>query len=351
MDLLDRLGLEHPIAQVGMGGGMADADLAAAVSRAGALGTVGILDPRRFGAEVRRARALAPDRPIAVNLLMPFIRRAHVDAVLDAGIEAAVMFFGFDRALVDRLHAAGVVVLHQVGTVEEARRARADGADVIVAQGLQAGGHLLAREPLERILPRVLDAADGRPVFAAGGMSDAAAVRRAMDAGASGVMAGSRFLLTEECKVHRAYKQRVMGAPETLDTLLFGFGWPERHRVVPNRVTERWCAKDVRGPAAARAFNRLTAPVGCRLPLSLLDHLPRAQVRALPLYTVGPVLEGMPERLVDFTPLYAGECVRDLHSVIPAAQAVAELAVGLRPPADGGHDVRPARATVSTPED
>ncbi len=341
MDLLDRLGLEHPIAQVGMGGGMADADLAAAVSRAGALGTIGILDPKRFGAEVRRARALAPGRPIAVNLLMPFVRRAHVDAIVDAGAAAAVMFFGFDRALVERLHGAGVVVAHQVGTVEEARRALADGADVIIAQGLQAGGHLLAREALDAFLPRVLDAADGRPVFAAGGMGDADAVRRAMDMGAAGVMAGSRFLLTEECKVHRVYKQRVLGAPKTIDTLLFGFGWPERHRVVPNAVTDRWCARDVRGPAPALAFNRLTAPIGRRLPLAMLDHLPKVQQRSVPLYTVGPVLEGMPEHLVDLTPLYAGECVRDLHSVIPAAQAVGELAVGTRPPVRTDEGARP----------
>ncbi|HYF25193.1 MAG TPA: nitronate monooxygenase [Baekduia sp.] len=336
MDVLGRLGLEHPIAQVGMGGGMADGELAAAVSNAGALGTVGILDPKRFGAEVRRARALAPGRPIAVNLLMPFVRRAHVDAALDAGIEAAILFFGYDRALVDRLHAAGVVVLHQVGTAEEARRAVADGADVVIAQGLQAGGHLLAREPLDIVLPKVLDAAGGRPVFAAGGIADARSVRAAMDAGAAGVMAGSRFLLTEECKVHRAYKQRVMGATQTVDTLLFGFGWPARHRVVVNAATQRWCRDDARGPRAALAFNRATAPIGARLPLALLEVVPRLQTRRVPVYTVGPVMQGMPERLVETTPLYAGECVRDLRSVIPAAQAVTELAAGTRRPAPAG---------------
>jgi NAD(P)H-dependent flavin oxidoreductase YrpB (nitropropane dioxygenase family) len=333
MDVLGRLGLEHPIAQVGMGGGMADGELAAAVSNAGALGTVGILDPKRFAAEVRRARQLAPGRPIAVNLLMPFVRRAHVDAVLEAGIEAAVMFYGYDRSLVDRLHKAGVVVLHQVGSAEEARRAVADGADIIVAQGLQAGGHLLAHERLDVALPKILDAADGRPVLAAGGMSGEHAVRAAMDAGAAGVMAGSRFLLTEECKVHRAYKDRVMGATETVDTLLFGFGWPARHRVVVNEATRRWCRDDVLGPPAARALNLVTAPIGARLPLRLLDVLPRMQTRRVPVYTVGPVMQGMPERLVETTPLYGGECLRDLHSVIPAAQAVAELAAGTRRPA------------------
>lgn len=328
MDLLARLGLEHPVAQVGMGGGMAGAELAAAVSNAGGLGTVGILDPRPLGAELRRARALAPGRPIAVNLLLPFLRRAHVDAVLDAGVDAVVLFFGHDRALVDRLRRAGVLVVHQVGSADEARRAVADGADVLVAQGLQAGGHLLAREPLEAVLPQVLGVAGDRPVLAAGGMKDADDVRSAMDAGAAGVMAGSRFLLTDECAVHRAYKARVLGATRTIDTQLFGLGWPARHRVVANAATDRWCAVDVRGPRAARALHRAVNPVARRLPLALLGPVARTQTPAVPLYGVGPVLEGMPERLVEVTPLYAGECVRDLHTVVPAAQAVAELAEG-----------------------
>jgi NAD(P)H-dependent flavin oxidoreductase YrpB (nitropropane dioxygenase family) len=331
VDLLDRLGLETPIAQVGMGGGMATADLAGAVSAAGALGTVGILPPRALAAELARARLLAPGRPVAVNLLMPFVKGAHIDVAIAAGVAAAVIFYGFDPAAVARLRAAGVLVLHQVGTEEQARRALADGADGLVAQGLEAGGHLQAIEATAAFLPRALELAGGRPVLAAGGIHDADGVRAALDQGAAGVMCGSRFLLTEESGVHPLYQRRTLGAPRTIDTRLFGFGWDARHRVVPNAATERWCARREAGAPAVLALNHFTEPLARRLPLSTLELAPRLQNPRLPLFSPGPALRGMPDRVVDLTPLYAGDCVREIHSVIGAAQAVAELARGAEP--------------------
>jgi nitronate monooxygenase len=329
MDLLDRLGLELPIAQVGMGGGMATAELAGAVSRAGALGTVGILPPRRLGGELARARDLAEGRPVAVNLLMPFVTPAHVEATIAARPAAAVMFFGFDAGIVSRLQAAGIFVMHQVGTEAQARRALADGANALVAQGLEAGGHLEATQSTAAFLARALELAGGRPVLAAGGIHDAGGVRRALDAGAAGVMCGSRFLLTQESRVHPLYQQRALGAPRTIDTRLFGFGWNARHRVVPNAATERWCARRDAGPPAVISFNRLTEPLARRLPLSTLTIAARVQHPLLPLLSPGPPLAGMPDRTVDTCPLYAGECVREIHTVIPAAQAVQELARGV----------------------
>lgn len=328
MDLLDRLRLELPIVQAGMGGGLARAELAGAVSRAGGLGTVGILPPAYLQSELGRARELAGGRPIAVNLLMPFLRPAHVEAVKSAGVDAAVLFFGFDRRLVDALREAGILVLHQVGTPEQASRALADGADGLIAQGLEAGGHLCAEQDTITFLARALGLADDRPVLAAGGIADAAGVRRALDAGAAAVVCGSRFLLTEECAAHPLYKQRVLGAPRTIDTRLFGFGWHARHRVVPNAATERWCRRSDDGPRAVGALNRVTEPLGRRLPLSVLTFAPKIQHPRVPLLSPGPALAGMPERVVDSTPLYAGECVSGIESVIPAERAVAELSPG-----------------------
>src|SRR5947209_18806212 len=95
MDLLGRLGLEHPVVQAGMGGGLSGARLAGAVSRAGGLGTIGILvDPQRLHAELVRARAQAPGRPLAANLLVPFARRVHAEACAAAGVEVVVLFCG-----------------------------------------------------------------------------------------------------------------------------------------------------------------------------------------------------------------------------------------------------------------
>lgn len=329
IDLRDRLRVDVPILQAGMAGGLAPAELAAAVSNAGALGTVGLVGPNRFAAELRRARDLAPRRPIAANLLLPFTRAAHVQACIAARVDAVVLFFGFSRRYVARLREAGVFVLHQVGTVDEARRAIADGADAIIVQGLEAGGHLLAREGTHSILRRVLTIADGRPVLAAGGVGTAEDVRAAREAGANGVVCGSRFLLTSECRAHEGYKRRVLGAGRTIETSLFGFGWPARHRVVPNAATERWCTHDRSGPRLVRALERATGVLGRVVPVDDRS-ITNAQRLALPFYTPAAALVGDDARLLDVTPLYAGECVRALHTVVGAAEAVRDLSAGWR---------------------
>jgi nitronate monooxygenase len=327
MDLLDRLGLQHPVVQAGMGGGTSGAELAGAVSAAGGLGTVGImLDPQEMHDEIVRARALAPGRPIAVNLLMPFVRKGHVQACVDGGADCVVLFCGFDPGLVGHLHTAGVLVLQQVGTRAQAARALREGADGLIAQGIEAGGHLLGVEPALEFLPNALEVAGDRPVLLAGGIAEAGDVRRALAAGAAAAVAGTRFLLTDECAAHAAYKQRVLGATETIETLLFSVAWHERHRVVPNAATQRWCRSSRLGPGPVRALNRIAAPLLRRLPPMLSARALSMQRRSLPFYGPASILRGMDERLVEVTPLYAGETAERILSIVPAAQAVRELA-------------------------
>jgi nitronate monooxygenase len=326
MDLRDRLGLEHPLAQAGMGGGTSGAELAGAVSAAGGLGTVGImLDPRAMRDEIVRAKQLSGGRPVAANLLLPFAKRAHVQACIDAGADCVVLFCGFDPRAVRRLRDAGVLVLQQVGSVPEAKHALADGVDGLIAQGIEAGGHLLGRKPALDFLPLALEAALGRPVLLAGGIAQAADVRRALDGGAAAVVSGTRFLLTEECAAHPAYKQRVLAATETLETLLFSVAWHERHRVVPNAATERWCRRSRQGPAPVLTLNRLLAPPLRRLPPSLSVAMLGRQRTGLPFYGPASILRGMDERLVEVTPLYAGETAKRIERIVPAAAAVGEL--------------------------
>jgi NAD(P)H-dependent flavin oxidoreductase YrpB (nitropropane dioxygenase family) len=339
MDLLDRLQLEHPVVQAGMGGGTAGAELAGAVSAAGGLGTVGILlSAQAMREEIARARDLAHGRPVAANLLVPFARPAHAQACIDGGARCVVLFCGFHRGLVQRLRDHGVLVLQQVGTVPQAKRALAEGADGLIAQGREAGGHLLGVEPAMDFLPRVLDIAGEHPVLLAGGIADANDVRRALAAGAKAAVAGTRFLLTQECAAHAAYKQRLLDAHETLETLLFSVGWHERHRVAPNAATHRWCAPRggpalgagpaavvAPGPAPVLALNRALAPLLRRLPPSASAAALRRQRAWLPLYGPASILRGMDERLVDVTPLYAGDTVKRIDSVVPAAEAVRQL--------------------------
>lgn len=309
-----------------MGGGLAPAELAAAVSRAGGLGTIGITGTRRLVREVRRARDLAPGKPVAVNLLLPFATPSHFEACVEERVDAVVLFYGFDPGAVARLREAGILVLHQVGTIAEARRAVADGADALVAQGREAGGHLLGTKGALAFLPEALEAADGRPVVMAGGIADADDVRAALSGGAAAVLCGSRFLLTAECPAHAEYKRRVLGAPRTLETTLFGVGWSARHRVVPNAATDRWCAPDGTPRGIVRALTRMTGSLGRVAPLGRPGRLPRLQRVSIPLFTPEAALEGAEARSVDVTPLYAGECVRRITTVVPAEEAVRALA-------------------------
>lgn len=276
-----------------------------------------LADAAAMAAELRLAKEQAPGRPVAANLLVPFTAGRHVEACIENRVDAVVLFAGFARHVVERLKQAGILVLHQVGTVPQAKRALDEGADALIAQGVEAGGHVEGTRPAFQFLQEAIGLAGERPVLLAGGVSSAKGTAEALQAGAAAVHCGSRFLLTEECRAHPAYKARVLGARHTMITELFGLGWPLRHRVVPNAATERWG-----DPQAIRALYRASAPIVSRLPRRAVVRLTTMQRPALPLYGPVALLEGMDERLVEATPLYAGECVRDISEVVPAAEAV-----------------------------
>src|SRR5689334_1583333 len=142
---LDRLGVELPIVQAGMGGGIASHRLAAAVSDAGGLGTIGMNSPRGLAKELEAAGRLT-DRPIAANLLLPFVQRAHWEAAEAADV--VVTFWGRPR------RRTGGVWMHQAGSVQEVQAARAAGADAVIVQGLEAGGHVRGTVPALELLAR-----------------------------------------------------------------------------------------------------------------------------------------------------------------------------------------------------
>ncbi len=312
--------------QAGMAGGVARAELAGAVSAAGGLGTVGMMAPRAFAAALKDAHRRAPGRPVAANLLVPFIRSEHVRACAEEKAALVVIHGGISRKWVARLRERGLPVLVTVGTSEQARRALRAQATGLVVQGSQAGGHLLGVEPVALALPSVLDVAGEAPVLAAGGLANGRDVRDLMDMGAVAAIAGTRFLLTEESHAHPEYKQRVIQAERTIATQLFGIGWPLRHRVIPNAATERWCEAKEPGPAIARAAGRLSAPLGRLIPLDAMGSLTELQRPGVPFFSPGLPLSGMPTKTVDSCALYAGETATRINDIISAAHAVGRLA-------------------------
>ncbi len=327
-DFLNRLEIECPVVQAGMAGGVARGELAGAVSAAGGLGTVGMMAPTAFASALKDAHRRAPRRPVAANLLVPFIRQAHVRACVDESAALVVLHGGVAPRWILRLRERGLTVLVTIGTRQQALQALAARADGLVVQGSESGGHLLGVQPIQQALPEVLQAVGDTPVLAAGGAAGAQDVRRLLDLGAAAVVAGTRFLLTEESRAHPDYKHRLLDAERTIATRLFGVGWPLRHRVIANGATERWCASDDLGPPIARLASRASAPLGRIVPLGAMGALARVQRVGLPFFSPALPLAGMAADSVDRCALYAGDTVRRLHDVIPAALALERLAPG-----------------------
>jgi NAD(P)H-dependent flavin oxidoreductase YrpB (nitropropane dioxygenase family) len=327
MDLLDRLRIDVPVAQAGMGGGLAGAELAGAVAAAGGLGTLGLASASELRRAIRDVRERAPGRAVAVNLLMRYVRRSHVEECVRARIDVAVVAFGIDRAMIRHLSEAGVFVFVMVGDESHAREALAFGADGLIAQGQESGGHLSGAVDGDALLPNVLDVAAGRPVLRAGGIATGADTQAALAAGAAGALAGTRFLMTHESRAHRSYLDRLTLSDTTFRTTLFGLSWPAPHRVIANAATRRWCGSDGQARVAPRTVNALSGPLA-RLPERRAAATVGLQRSALPLFTPAVPTIDMPESAVDTMALYAGRSVARITSVISAKEAVAALAPG-----------------------
>lgn len=301
-----------------MGGGLSRHELAAAVSEAGGLGTIAVAGAAAIRRELAAARALT-GRPFAVNVLLPFARRDWFAAAGEA--DAVVTFWGRPRR-----RTPGVWI-HQCGSVGEARAAHLAGADAIIVQGVEAGGHVRGDTPALELLEQARAALPaGYPLWLAGGIAERGDVRQALDAGAEAAVSGTRFLLSDESRAHPEYRQRLLGAQQTILTELFGAGWPAPHRVVANAATERQLGADPRGPLLNRLLNRLLAPGARYVPAGLQGRMARAQRPGSRLLSpLGPTDDG-PASLLDAGPLYAGETVARIAELKPAAELVRALA-------------------------
>jgi nitronate monooxygenase len=324
VSILERIGVEGPVVQAGMGGGLSRHELAAAVSEAGGLGAIAVNGAAAIRRELAAARSLTA-RPLAVNLLLPFARRDWFEAA--AGADVVVTFWGRPRRRTPRTW------IHQCGSVDEARAAYGAGADAVILQGVEAGGHVRGSLPALELLERARSALPpDYPALVAGGIATREDVRTALEAGAAGAVAGTRFLLSEESRAHPEYRRRLLAADATLLTDLFGMGWPAPHRVVSNAATERWLERASpsprelqSAPALSRAINGAAAPGARHMPAALQRRLVARQRPGGRLLTPQGATDDGPDTLLDAGPLYAGETVRRIEAVRPAAEIVGAL--------------------------
>lgn len=253
--LCTTLGIEHPIISAAMGG-VTVPELTAAVSNAGACGQVGVsgVGADRTRALIGRVRELT-DRPFAVNVIIDDYDGQEVETALDEAVPIIFLFWGDPSPWVADAHRRGTKVVVQVGSVHEAVAAAEAGVDVVVAQGVEAGGHVRGTTPLFALIPAVVEAVTPLPVVAAGGIVDGRGLAAALALGAAGVLMGTRFLASEEADVDPEYRRRVLAATGAEETVysedLFDVGWPNApHRILRNRLVEEWEAAGKPAPGA-----------------------------------------------------------------------------------------------------
>src|SRR3712207_775304 len=220
--LTEKFGLEYPIVSAPMGA-VAGGRLAAAVSNAGALGLVGggYGDPDWMRAELSLARE-GTARPWGVGLITWHATQEAVELALGYEPHAFMLSFGDPGPFVPAIEEAGCALICQVQSVEDAHAAKAAGADIIVAQGTEAGGHGAQRSTLP-LVPAVVDAVVPTPVLAAGGITDGRGLAAALMLGAHGALMGTRFYAATEALGHERAKERIVSATgdETRRTRVF----------------------------------------------------------------------------------------------------------------------------------
>jgi enoyl-[acyl-carrier protein] reductase II len=237
-DLRDLLNVEYPIIQGGMAN-IATHELASAVSNAGGFGLVGSggWDVDRVRDEIRKTKALT-DKPFGVNImLMSPHALAISDMVIEEGIKVVTTGAGNPGIYMKKWKDAGIIVIPVVPSVAFAKRLARIGADALIVEGTEAGGHI-GEITTFTLVPQVCDVVD-IPVIAAGGIADSRGLDAAFVLGASGVQIGTVLLASHECPVHDNYKNKIVRAKDT-DTVVTGRGTGAPVRVIKNKMSRKY---------------------------------------------------------------------------------------------------------------
>lgn len=292
--------IEHPLLLAPMGS-VAGGALAAAVSRAGGLGIIGggYGDREQLGKEFEAAG----NTPVGVGFIAWSLAKQPelLDVALERSPKALFLSFGELGPFAPKIKRANVPLVAQIQTVEQARRALGEGADVLVAQGTEAGGHGAARATLP-LVPAVVDMAGAVPVLAAGGIADGRGLAAALMLGAAGVVCGTVFYASAEAIAHPNAKTAIVTASGdntergTSVDVVRGIDWPPQWniRTFRNSFTEKWSGD----------------------PAGLNANLEREGERFLAAREAGDT---------DIAPVIAGEAAGLVRSVLPAAEIVRNM--------------------------
>ena len=294
-------------------GSIAGPELCTAVSTVGGMGAMGLTwTPPATAAEAVREACSRTTEPFLVNFALAFEPIA-LQSVLDAGAPIVSFSWGQPGRLIDTVHKAGALVGVAVGSSQGASIAVQDGADFLIAQGLEAGGHVQSTTPLNVLLPDVLEVAGTVPVVAAGGIAMGSQVATILRTGALGVMMGTRFVATLESRAHAEYRDLLVSAnaADTVLTGCFDVGWPQApHRVLRNSTFKNWEASGYTTGAARPGNSDVIATT-------------QAGAGILRYEDTAPMV-GMHGN-IEAMCCYAGQGVGGIQSIISAADVVERL--------------------------
>lgn len=235
-------GLRVPIVQAPTGS-IAGQELAIAVAQAGGMGALALTwTAREQAAQSVRQVCEATSAPFLVNFALAFPPNS-LNAALEAGARIVAFSWGDPQPYLSVVRQAGAKWGVQVTNVAGAKRAVELGADFLICQGVEAGGHVQSTTPLSELLPRLVEEVGAAPVLAGGGLATGADIARVLRMGAAGAVLGTRFVATRESRAHEGYKQRLVQATsdDTALTVCFDGGWPQAmHRVLRNTTLEIW---------------------------------------------------------------------------------------------------------------
>lgn len=234
----DLLNVEYPIIQGGMAW-VANADLAAAVSNGGGLGVIaaGSMPPDLLDAEIKRLKQMT-DKPFAVNImLMSPTAEEAIEVVAENRVPVVTTGAGSPGKVIERLKPLGTIIIPVIASVAHAKRVERQGADAVVAEGTEAGGHIGELTTMV-LVPQVVDAVS-IPVVAAGGIADGRGVVAAFALGAEGVQVGTRFVCAAESPAHEAYKRAIIEATDR-STVVTGRSTGHPVRCIRNKLTKKF---------------------------------------------------------------------------------------------------------------
>ena len=289
------LGIKYPVLQGAMAW-VADADLAAAVSNAGGLGVISAanMPPELLEKQLIRIKTLT-DRPYALNimLLSPTAGDA-IELAAQYRVPIVTTGAGMPGKVFDRLKPLGTLVMPVIASVSHAERVSKQGADAVIAEGMEAGGHIGEITSMV-LLPQIADAVN-IPVIAAGGIADGRGVVAAFALGAEGIQMGTRFLCCTECNVHPNYKQKVLDAGDR-GTVITGRTLGHPVRSLKNKFTQKF--------------------------QELEDHCSPAP--ELEAYGAGKLRNAVVDGDVEFGSVMAGQSAGMVHEILPAAQIIRDI--------------------------